>query len=72
MTYFGPETDGSVIFSDEEYVARGSNGSFAHVPALITSVNDEGSLFVEPYSTIYPPGTTADWVADTSVCPEGE
>jgi carboxylesterase type B len=69
-TYFGPFTDGSVILTNDEYLARGANGSFAHVPVLITDVNDEGSLFVEPYSDIYP-NATADSVANTVVCGDG-
>ena len=71
-TYFGPYTDGTIILDNAAYLARGANGSFAHVPALISNVNDEGSLFVEPYSSVYPNGTTADFVADTTyVCPNG-
>lgn len=72
MTYFGPSSDGSVIFTYEEYLARSSNGSFAHIPSFITNVNNEGSLFVEPYSSIYPNGTTAQNVSDTFVCPAGK
>jgi len=67
--HFGPTSDGSIIFTNEEYLARGANGSFAHVPALITNANNEGSLFVEPYSSMYPNGTTVDFISDTVVCP---
>jgi hypothetical protein len=70
-TYFGPFTDGTIILDNAAYLARGANGSFAHVPALISNVNDEGSLFIEPYSSLEPNGTTADFVADTMVCTEG-
>jgi hypothetical protein len=72
MTYFGPFTDGTIILDNAAYLARGANGSFARVPALISNVNDEGSLFIEPYSSLYPNGTTADYAADTMVCSEGK
>jgi hypothetical protein len=71
MTYFGPTSDGSVIFTNDEYLSRGAKGTFAHVPTLLSNVNDEGSLFIEPYSSIYPNGTTADSVANIMVCPIG-
>jgi hypothetical protein len=70
-TSFGPFTDGTIILDHAAYLARGANGSFAHVPALISNVNDEASLFMEPYSSFYPNGTTADSVADTVVCGAG-
>jgi carboxylesterase type B len=70
-TYFGPFTDGKIILDKAEYLARGANGSFAHVPGLISDVNDEGSLFILPYSTLSPNGTTADTVADAMVCSLG-
>ena len=69
ITYLGPASDGSLVFNNEEYLARGVNRSFAHVPALITGGNDEGSHSVEPYSVI---GTTANDVANTIVCSQGE
>ena len=70
-TSFGPTSDGSIIFSNEEYIARGANGSFALIPALVTNVNDEGSLFIEPYSSIFPAGVTAQNVTDLFVCSSG-
>ena len=69
--YFNPTADGSVIFTNQTYIARRANGSFAHIPALLSNVNNEGSLFVEPYSSSYPNGTTADFASDDIVCPEG-
>jgi hypothetical protein len=71
-TYFGPFSDGTIVLNNATYLARGANGSFPHVPALISNVNDEGSLFIEPYSSLYPNGITADVAADTMVCSEGE
>lgn len=71
-TYFGPFTDGTIILDNATYLTRGANGSFAHVPALISNVNDEGSLFIEPYSSLYPNGTTADVAVETMICSEGE
>src|SRR5882762_1553385 len=70
-SYFYPSADGSIIFTNDTYLARAANGSFAHIPALITATNDEGSLFVEPYGSVYPNGTTADVASDVIVCPGG-
>lgn len=69
---FSPTSDGSIVYSNAEYVARGSNGSLAHIPALITNVNDEGTLFIEPYSSIFPQGVTAENVTDFFVCSSGK
>ncbi|KAH7921098.1 hypothetical protein BV22DRAFT_1049855 [Leucogyrophana mollusca] len=46
----GAASDGEIVPTAEEYVMRDANGSFAYAPALFTSVNDEASLFVVPYS----------------------
>jgi carboxylesterase type B len=66
---FMPAADGSIVFSNETYLARGANGSFAHVPAFLTNVNNEGSLFVEPYSSLFPNGTTQEEASDALACP---
>jgi hypothetical protein len=68
---FMPTADDSVVFSNETYRARGANGSFAHVPAFLTNVNNEGSLFVEPYSSVFPKGTTDEEASDALACPTG-
>jgi carboxylesterase type B len=68
---FMPAADGSIVFSNETYLARGANGSFAHVPAFLTNVNNEGSLFVEPYSSLFPNGTTQEEASDALACPTG-
>lgn len=70
--YFGATADGSLVFTNDDYLDKGANGSYAQVPALLSTVNDEGSLFIEPYSSLYPNTTTADFVADTIDCPLGK
>ena len=69
---FMPAADGSIVFSNETYLARGENGSFAHIPALLTNVNNEGSLFIEPYSSPSPTGTTEEEASDGLACPTGK
>jgi hypothetical protein len=69
---FMPAADGSIVFSNETYLERGANGSFAHVPAFLTNVNNEGSLFVEPYSSLFPKGTTEQEASDGLSCPTGK
>jgi hypothetical protein len=70
--YFNPSADDSLIFTNETYLSRQADGSFAHIPALFTNVNNEGSLFIEPYSSSYPNGTTEDTASNGFVCPIGE
>jgi hypothetical protein len=69
---FMPAADDSIVFSNETYLARGENGSFAHIPALLTNVNNEGSLFIEPYSSSFPIGTTEEEASDGLACPTGK
>jgi carboxylesterase type B len=66
---FMPTADGSIVFNNETYLARGATGSFSHVPAFLTNTNNEGSLFVEPYSSLFPSGTTQEEASDALACP---
>jgi carboxylesterase type B len=68
---FMPAADDSIVFSNETYLACRVNGSFAHVPAFLTNTNNEGSLFVEPYSSLFPNGTTQKEASDALACPIG-
>lgn len=68
---FTPGADGSIVFSNETYITRSAHGSFAHIPALLTNTNNEGSLFIEPYSSLFPSGITQDEASDFFVCPAG-
>lgn len=68
---FMPSADGSIVFSNETYAELRANGSFAHVPAFLTNTNNEGSLFVEPYSSVFPNGTTDAEASDALACPTG-
>ena len=58
-TLFTPTADDEIIFSNETYNTRAANGSFARVPTFLTNTDNEGSLFVQPYSSgFFPNGTT--------------
>jgi hypothetical protein len=35
-------------------------------------VNNEGSLFIEPYSSLFPTGTTEEEASDGLACPTGK
>lgn len=70
--YFTPTADNSIIFTNDTYFARAANGSFAHIPALLSNVNNEGTIFLEPYSSSFPSGTTADVASDNMICPIGK
>jgi hypothetical protein len=35
-------------------------------------VNNEGSLFIEPYSSLFPIGTTEEEASDGLACPTGK
>jgi carboxylesterase type B len=66
---FMPTADGSIVFSNETYVELGANGSFAHVPAFLSNTDNEGSLFIAPYSSVFPNGTTDAEASDALACP---
>lgn len=70
--WYTPTADNSIVFTNDTYYARAAKGLFAHIPALLSNVNNEGAIFIEPYASSFPSGTTADVASDTIICPIGK